>query len=120
MTQNPSSDIHTLRKQIGTTICQARRAKAMSQRTLSTAARIHQCDLSQIENGETSLGPHRAKRIAEALNIDPDTINIRKLAPQSAAATAQPITPAVQPASAHSPRLAGLPKTQSPDNAPTK
>jgi len=118
MVKNPSDDIHTLRKQIGTIICQARRAKAMSQRTLATAARIHQCDLSQIENGETSIGPDRAKRIAEALNINPDAINIRKLAPQPAAASTQPTTPAVQPASAP-PRLAGLPKNQSPDNAPT-
>lgn len=114
------NNIHTIRKQIGQIIRQARRDKGISQRALANASSCSQADLSQFENGQGNLGKERAERIAEILHLDVKRILAGTyLSPQPAAAPPSPSPNggAFNPAGG-APPPAGLPKIQTPGNAP--
>ncbi|MCC6155689.1 MAG: helix-turn-helix transcriptional regulator [Candidatus Hydrogenedentes bacterium] len=115
------NQIHTLRKQIGEHIRNIRRAKGMTQEQLAKTANINQGDLSSIENGNASLGRDRAERIAQVLNINPDSINIRKqLSPQLAAAISPAKAQGGDTPASGTPPLAGPHKTNTPAATPNE
>ncbi|MCC6798289.1 MAG: helix-turn-helix transcriptional regulator [Candidatus Hydrogenedentes bacterium] len=120
MPEISDNTIHTLRKQIGERIRNARLTKGMTQEQLAKAANINQGDLSQIENGNASLGRDRAERIAQVLHINPESINLRKQLNPQLAAEISPKSHGGDTPAGGTPPPAGPHKTNTPAATPTK
>ncbi len=63
-----------IKKQLGQKIKELRLKAGISQEKLATKAKLHRTYMSDIERGERNVSVENIKKIADALNVDPNEL----------------------------------------------